>query len=261
MRKSNMKEGKMKNKLLISLLAISLLAVGAFAGSRTVSSVFAQTSAPSDPVEVNTEDATVPFGFGYRNGYAYGAGNGPEDPALAAKLGLTVEELYKAHETAFDLAVAQALADGLITQEQADQLTTTGWGQLFNLIGRDALNKIDRDALLAQALGISKESLVQARLEVRTEALNAAVAAGRLTQEQAEFMLANIQKFVGYGAGMAVKGSRPFGGKRGGMGGYGPGGGTCNGTCDGTRQYNNNSYGPGMGGRGGFGGGMGGPRR
>ena len=94
---------------------------------------------------------------------------------------------------------------------------------------------------------------MQARLEVRTEALNAAVAAGRLTQEQAEFMLANMQKFVGYGAGMAVKGPRPFGGKRGGMGGYGPG--------DSTRQYNNNSYGPGMGGRGGFGGGMGGPRR
>lgn len=65
--------------------------------------------------------------------------------ALAAVLGISAEALGTARDTARDAALAQALADGNITQEEYDQF-----------VARQSLQEyIDRDEMLAGALGIS----------------------------------------------------------------------------------------------------------
>jgi hypothetical protein len=133
-------------------------------------------------------------------------GDGPfgnYDEYLAEALGITVEELQAAQKAARAAAIQQAVADGVITQEQADLMSA-----------HDALRGyIDRDALLAEALGITVDELHAAWEEGKSmpdlldelgldaaavnEALRAAYEAavqqavtdGVITQEQADLIL------------------------------------------------------------------------
>ena len=147
-----------------------------------------------------------------------------------------MEELEAAQETAKLAGIQQALDKGMISQNQDDLMTA-----------RIKLgNYIDRDSLLAQALGLSVEELQAARDEGKTmfqlmteseldpatvrtamtdayqEAVQQAVADGVITQDQADTVLS----LPGFGFG----GPRNFGGfhGRGGPGGFsgrgGPGG-------------------------------------
>jgi hypothetical protein len=125
-----------------------------------------------------------------------GPAGGANDAYLAEALGITTAELQTAQQTAYEAGIDQALAEGLITQAQADALKERsaaagrfGGHDLFRFPGIDA-STIDPDALLADALGITTDELAAARVEAQDLALAAAVEDGRLTQEQADQMKA-----------------------------------------------------------------------
>jgi len=77
------------------------------------------------------------------------------DALLANELGISTDDLTAAREKARELATEQALADGVLTQEQVDMLEA-----------RKALQEyIDMDSLLAQSFGLTVEELAAARDE------------------------------------------------------------------------------------------------
>ncbi len=165
---------------------------------------------------------------------------------LAAALGITVEELDAAREAAQDAALAAAIAEGKITEEEAALIEA-----------RQALRDyMDQEEMLASALGLTTAELAaakeagqkipdlleelgldqetfQANIEAaRDAALDQAVSDGIITQDQADE--------IGEGGFGGPKGTSGKGG-RGGRGGQqggpgnnqeGPGG---NGRPDGQR--------------------------
>jgi len=153
---------------------------------------------------------------------------------LAEALGITVEQLEAAQEQAHTKAIEQAVAEGLITQEEAD-----------DMLSRMALRSyLDRDAITAEALGITVAELEQARADgkpmaviiyelgldratIRTNmqaaheaAIQRAVTDGVITQEQADEIL-NGQGRGGFGQFGGRHGPGRSGGF-GGPGGFGP---------------------------------------
>lgn len=126
-------------------------------------------------------------------------GSGPVSGAsgeyLAQALGVSADELEAAKQTAYQAAIDQALADGLLTQAQADTIAerAAASGRLSSRYLRGLTSgdsAIDLDALLADALGVTADELDAARSEAQSLALAAAVAAGDITQEQADQMQA-----------------------------------------------------------------------
>lgn len=126
-----------------------------------------------------------------RGGRGY---EGITDEDVAAALGITVDELAAAHEEAKTAFLEQAVADGLITQAQADDILS---GDSSSLPGRHwrawlSENGLDYDTYLAEALGISVDDLQAARLEAFTTKINQAVADGTITQERADLILGRL---------------------------------------------------------------------
>ncbi|MCS7248845.1 MAG: zinc ribbon-containing protein [Anaerolineales bacterium] len=162
---------------LISLLAI--LGVGAL----TFFSVHAQS-----------EDDTTAGGNPppFRGRYGKGLSLGSDGEALAQALGISLEELQAAQQEALAAALEQAVEEGLLTQKQAEWLQSQGrplerrWSIWLHQ------NGIDLEVLLAKALGISVEKLNEAKQKAREIAIDRAVSAGKLTQEQAERMKAYL---------------------------------------------------------------------
>ncbi len=118
-------------------------------------------------------------------------GSGQSDEYLAQALGVSADELEAAKQTAYQEAIDQALADGLITQAQADAIAerAAASGRLSSRYLREFTasdSTIDVDALLADALGVTADELDAARTEAQSLALAAAVEAGDITQEQAD---------------------------------------------------------------------------
>jgi protein-disulfide isomerase-like protein with CxxC motif len=126
--------------------------------------------------------------------FNYGRGRHPGMPDrgdaanefLAEALGISVEELQEAQDAASQAALDQALADGLITQEQYDRMVLGG----VRFHGRVAGDAIDYQALLAEALGIDVEELEAAQDAAHEAAIEQALADGTLTQEQVDMMRA-----------------------------------------------------------------------
>jgi hypothetical protein len=134
-------------------------------------------------------DTTVAAPAAHRGGPLGGSAS---DTNLAEALGITAAELQTAQQAANEAAIDQALAQGLITQAQADALKARdgSFGRGFHrFFGMDDAT-IDMNALLADALGISTDELAAARVEAQELALAAAVEAGSITQEQADQMKA-----------------------------------------------------------------------
>ena len=140
-----------------------------------------------------------PQGHGFRGG---AKGQIDHEALLAEALGITVEELQAAHEAAREAAIQQALDQGLITQEQADQLLNgerngprgRGWGHggprgKHGPFG--APSNIDKEALLAEALGITVEELQAAHEAAREAGIQQALDEGLITQEEADLMAAH----------------------------------------------------------------------
>ncbi len=124
---------------------------------------------------------------------------------LADALGITVDDLQAAYQTARDAAIDEAIDEGLITQEQADEMKV--WGGFgrrggFGGFGRApkgvAGGAIDENTLLADALGITVDELTAARETANQAAINQAIAEGLITQEQADAMQArkNVKSYL-----------------------------------------------------------------
>ena len=162
--------------------ALALAALGAYA----VRTVNAQAETPT-PGDTAPDGQDFP-GRGPRPRGPEGRGGGYMDEDLAAALGISVDELQAAHETAQAEALEQAVSQGLITQEQADAIAARGAGRLpFG--GRFLKDSaIDVNALLADALNVTVEELQSARAEAFNTAIDRAVTEGSLTQEQADLL-------------------------------------------------------------------------
>lgn len=178
-----------------AVVVLAIAGVWLFGGSGTVSA--------AENLEAITQASAVPglLGDGYlqhRGGPGFPGFKGSEidyQQLLADALDITVEDLEAAYETARDAAIDVAVEEGLLTQEQADNMKVWGGMGRRGAFGRTpqgmAGGEIDENALLADALGISVEDLQAARDTANEAAIAQAIEEGRITQEQADEMQAN----------------------------------------------------------------------
>lgn len=111
----------------------------------------------------------------------------PED--LAEALGISLDELDEAKSSAMESLIDQAVELAFITQDQADELKTQevlGRIGLHRYLSLDEMGQLDFDAFFFEALGITEEEYQAAVETVQQARLEAAVAEGKLTQEQAD---------------------------------------------------------------------------
>jgi hypothetical protein len=165
------------------------------------------------------------FGKDFGRGGRFGFGTSFDyDGFLADALGVTVAELQAARQAADTAAIEQAVAEGYLTEDQADLMKAQ----------QALMQFIDRDEILANALGISEDDLATARQEGKSlsdlldelnldagdvrdamqasfqEAVDNAVEEGVITESQAE-QLRN-GNFSGHGFGWFGGGSHGRGG-------------------------------------------------
>ena len=129
--------------------------------------------------------------------------NVDHDALLATALGISVDQLNTAQDAARTKAIAQAVADGTITQEQADRMLS-GEGRAAGIMKRNHRN-VDGEALLAAELGISEEALAAAQESAHQAAIDQAIADGDITQEQADLMAARkaLEEYIDHKAILA----------------------------------------------------------
>lgn len=224
---------KPKTRAFLIVGGLVVLLIGLLATATMVRTVLAQTATPgaTTPSDGDADIPALPFGrSGRPGGFGHSGSRSGGDEYLAEALGITVEELQAARETAYAAYLADAVAAGEITQAQADEL-----------LARQRLSSyIDHEALVAEALGLSVDELeaalaggqslsdlmtaqgltaetLQTALQTAYEAAIArAVADGVITQAQADAYLSASPNFGLFG------GHHGFGGGR---GGHGHGGG------------------------------------
>jgi hypothetical protein len=170
----------MKTKL-IPWMAAGVMTLILAVGAMGYRSVYAQATTPTPSAPSTTNPA--PQQGGTRG--ARGMHEGATDQDLADALGVDLATLQAAEKTATEKAVAQAVEQGLITQAQADELLANGSGRMMR--GWTEAG-IDYQALLADALGITTDKLQAARQTAANTAIDRAVEAGTITQEQADLM-------------------------------------------------------------------------
>lgn len=220
---------KPKTRAFLIVGGLVVLLIGLLATATMVRTVLAQTATPgaTTPSDGDTDIPALPFGrSGRLGGFGHSGSRDGGDEYLAEALGITVEELQAARETAYAAYLADAVAAGEITQAQADEL-----------LARQRLSSyIDHEALVAEALGLSVDELeaalaggqslsdlmtaqgltaetLQTALQTAYEAAIArAVADGVITQAQADAYLSASPNFGLFG------GHHGFGGGRGGRG-------------------------------------------
>lgn len=160
---------KAKKTILISVLAVLVLAIGAIG-------VFAQNG------DAATADETtgVDYFHGRGRGGFPGGDRGDQDAELAEALGITVEELEAAKQEVREAHIAQMVEDGVLTLDQANLM-----------LAMDALKGyIDRDALMAEVLGLSTEEYEAAREDGSLRDLLADITPSEL-QEKSQAALEN----------------------------------------------------------------------
>lgn len=220
---------KPKTRAFLIVGGLIILLIGLLATVTMVRTVLAQTATPeaTTPSDDDTDIPALPFGrpgrLGQPGGFGHSGSRGGGDEYLAEALGITVEELQAARETAYAAYLADAVAAGEITQAQADEL-----------LARQRLSSyIDHETLVAEALGLSVEELetaladgqslsdlmtaqgltaetLQTAIQTAYEAAIArAVADGVITQAQADAYLSASPNFGLFG------GHHGFGGGRG----------------------------------------------
>jgi hypothetical protein len=208
----------------VGALALAVVTMVLFGGVSAV--LAAQASAPEvvtlveeddDPEQADPVPGRIGRGFSFGRGLPFGRGKralgeGAIDmPALLAKeLGVSVETLEAAQQAAREVAQAQALEEGLITQEQVDQMQA-----------RKALSEyLDHEALLEEAFAMTpaevREAVQSGDLDaeivreelaaVREAALAQAVQDGVITQEQAEALANGGLMALGMGGKFGSRG-------------------------------------------------------
>ncbi len=176
----------MIRKFATPILLVGALALVAVFGALTYQTVAAQEDTPTPSIP--SQDMP---GKDLRGGRI-----GQSDEDLAAALGITVDELNAAKDSAAAEALKKAVEAGLLTQEQADQMAERGLNtHRMPGLGRFGEDAIDYQALLADALGISVEELTEAQKAAQQAALARAVEEGTLTQEQADLIQARQALF------------------------------------------------------------------
>jgi polyhydroxyalkanoate synthesis regulator phasin len=175
----------MKTKKTIIILVLGALAVTAAFGAIAYQSVLAATPTATT---TGTTSTTSQVGPGWEGGK--GMHGGYTNQQLADALGITVDALNTAYQNAYSAALKDAVSKGLITQAQADQLTTNGtafpYGDRWN--NWLTQNGIDFNTYLADALGISVDTLKAAYKTAYNTNIDQMVTAGNLTQTQADLM-------------------------------------------------------------------------
>jgi hypothetical protein len=185
---------------IMALAVVSALAAGTAVFAQDNEPVTPPTEEPAVPPTENGEPGFGPRGESFRR-HGPRQGGLQDDSYLAEALDITEDKLDAAKEAVrtaqLEEAVAQALADGLLTQEQADAiLSGDGFGRGMRGLGFDKWGERGQgDELLAAELGISVEELEAAKETAREAALAQAIADGLITQEQADLM----------GAGQALR--------------------------------------------------------
>lgn len=172
----------MQHKKTITILILGALAVATTFGALAYRSVFAAT--PTTVSTSTTTQANLNWGIGK------GPNGGYTNEDLANALGITVDALNTAYQNAYSAALQDAVSQGLITQAQADQLTTNGTAFPFGDRWDNWLtqNGIDFNTYLADALGINVEELKAAYQTAYNTNLDQAVTDGNLTQTQADLL-------------------------------------------------------------------------
>lgn len=193
-----------KNWLLAGV-TVGALGLSAVTFAPQVSLAQSTAAATTQPAPPAAPDAGQRGGKGGR-GFGGALVDGNRDELLAAALGITVDELTAAQTAAQEAGLAQAVEQGLLTQEQADALQAraveSGRDLGGHWLGRGADGAVDREQLLADALGITVDELETAQEAAFTAALEQAVAAGTITQAQADVMTAQ-RAFRTYAAAQA----------------------------------------------------------
>jgi hypothetical protein len=199
---------------------IAVLGIWLFGGTPVASA----SAVTADDLQTLSQSTTGPglLGDGYlahgswggRGGFMFprlGGGTINYQQLLADALGISVDELQAAFEQARTAAIEQAVEEGLITREQADEMLV--WGDVGGKgFGRWAMgprgfggpmgrgfkgvsgSAIDENALLANALGITVEELNAAREEANQAAIDQALEEGLITQEQVDQMRAREEQ-------------------------------------------------------------------
>jgi hypothetical protein len=238
-------EVKMMSKLTkIGGVLIVFVALAALIGSTMTFAQTAEPETPDVPGEAEETEAEAVPGFDGVHGRFGSNGRGlfdkdMMDEALAAELGITVAELDAAREAARNNVLDQLVADGTLTQAQADAIIS---GEGLRSLG-PVLDRDEMEAVVAGVLGLTTEELeaaqaagkrlpeiaeeqgvtvgeIEAALQSAfADALAQAVADGTLTQAQADQLL---ERGLNGGFGGHHGGPR---GPRGGSGGqgFGPG--------------------------------------
>lgn len=174
--------------VLVVLFGLAFAALPAAQAAGSIGSRVARTANQVVAAVTGQPVSNTRFTFG---GPAFGGqhnngGLGGDETYLADALGITVEELQAAKAEALTAALDQAVEDGVITQEQADAILLNGGGRGFRHLGE----AIDQQTYLADALGITVEELQAAKAEAQEAAISAALEAGTITQEQADYLQA-----------------------------------------------------------------------
>jgi ribosomal protein S20 len=174
-----------RKKIVIPLVALAASAVLVVSGIFTYRAVYAQSSTSTPDSGSSMQDLAP--GPGHPGGPMGDMPGGVSDQQLADALGITLDQLQAAYTTADTNALNEAVSQGLITQDQADQIQANGkFPGHFNRFGQ----AIDYNALLADALGISTDQLQSARTQALSSSLDSAVQAGTITQDQADMIMA-----------------------------------------------------------------------
>lgn len=175
----------MQQKRIITILIVGALAIALTVGAVAYRSVFAAT--PTATSTTNSISSMPPDFKGWGGNSLDGGYN---NQSLADALGITLDALNTAYQSAYTGALKQAVTDGLITQAQADQLSTNGnafpFGNRWD--GWLTQNGIDFNTYLAQALGISVDALKAAYQTAYNANIDQQVTDGRLTQAQADVL-------------------------------------------------------------------------
>ncbi|HUN22616.1 MAG TPA: hypothetical protein PK299_05705 [Anaerolineales bacterium] len=178
-------------------------------------------------------------------------------------LGISEDAFLAAQQSVEKAELAQAVTDGCLTQAQADAelaqmelvaLSHSIFGhdehqaviaKLLGISAEELESKITAGSDLRQLLtdaGLTREEVQTAVDTARTEAINQAVKSGKITQAQADEILAMPEKGGpgGFGGGKGGPGGHG-GGRHGGRGGNGQGNFAPNGTATPQPSVNGNN--------------------
>ena len=174
----------MQHKKAITFLVLGALAVALTFGAIAYQSVLAATPTTSPNVTTTSSSTSTSWagGKGFNGGYT--------NQQLADALGITTDALNTAYQTAYSAALKDAVTQGLITQAQADELTTNGTAFPFGGRWDSWLTKngIDFNTYLADALGISVDTLKAAYQTAFNTNIDQMLTDGSITQAQADLM-------------------------------------------------------------------------